>query len=272
MGQQELRMHPFDQAIKLEGLPERLAARVSADYQNMVGPFGGVSAAKLLQAVLQHPQRKGSPVALTVNYLGPISDSPVEIVLQCLRTNRSNQHWSMQLLQQDAVLCSATCVLAHRKDTWQNQELEFPEVDGPEAYPALPPFPMAKWVNQYDMRFIKGNPLDSEESASGDSESLLWMADKPHRALDFASLTALCDAFFPRLFVRRRKVSPAGTVSLTIHFHCDESSLNALSSPFVLGRASAQKFSGSYFDQRAEVWSQDGQLMATTTQMVYYKD
>ena len=123
------------------------------------------------------------------------------------------------------------------------------------------------------MRFVGGNPFIANPNSPLDaSESLVWMKDKPQRKLDFASLTAVADAFFPRVFIRRKKMGPIGTVTLTIHFHVNEEELASLDYEQVLGQARASKFSGSYFDQSAELWSADQQLLVTTTQMVYYKD
>ena len=42
----------------------------------MIGPFGGVTAAQALNAVLQHPQRLGEPVAFTVNFATALADGP----------------------------------------------------------------------------------------------------------------------------------------------------------------------------------------------------
>jgi len=270
--------HPFDRAVELQGDPGNRAARVSADYQNMVGPFGGISAAKILRAVLIHPQRLGSPVSLTVNFLGPITGDEIEISTRLLRNNRSNQHWAIELKQGEDIQCSAVCVLASRKDTWESEELSCPDVEDPEAFKSMPEMPMLpSWVNRYDLRFIKGSPFEAQVMDSADgrdavpSESLLWMADRPARMLDFPALTAIADAFFPRLFVRKRSMAPIGTVSFTVHFHVTESELGGLDSAFVLGQARASKFGGSYFDQTAELWSKDRRLLATTSQMVYYK-
>jgi hypothetical protein len=64
----------------------------------MVGPFGGIIAATMLNAALTHPSRLGDPVALTVNYAGPIADGgPHRRV--AMRTNRSTQHWSITMMQ-----------------------------------------------------------------------------------------------------------------------------------------------------------------------------
>ena len=267
--------HKLDAAITLGGEPDRRAGKASEDYQNMVGPFGGVTAATILKSILTHPERVGSPISLTVNYLGPISNSEFEVRTNLLRANRTNQHWLVELFQGEEIFASATCVFATRKDTWESEEITCPETCAPEFLNPLPELPMLpKWVQQYDMRFISGSPFDMNAKAEGEnlSESLLWMADKPQRKLDYLSLTALADAFFPRLVVRKKKMAPFGTVSITIHFHAREEDLASLESSYVLGHARASKFSGSYFDQTAELWSTDKKLLATTSQMVYYKD
>ena len=60
--------HPFDQAIALlPGADGSWVGRTTPAYGNMVGPFGGITAAVLLNAVLRHPQCQGEPLALTVN-------------------------------------------------------------------------------------------------------------------------------------------------------------------------------------------------------------
>ena len=65
--------------------------------------------------------------------------------------------------------------------------------------------------------------------------------------------------------------TPAGTISLTTYFHATGTELASAGDGFVLGCASANRFSGGYFDQSAEIWSRSGTLLATTHQIVYFK-
>ena len=63
--------HPFDQALQLTSAePDVYTGASARPYWNMVGPFGGMTAATALHAVLQHPALLGEPIALTVNYAG----------------------------------------------------------------------------------------------------------------------------------------------------------------------------------------------------------
>ena len=66
--------HVFDEAVRLEPAGDGVwQGRTNAAYGNMIGPFGGVTAAQALNAVLQHPKRLGDPISLTVNFAAALS-------------------------------------------------------------------------------------------------------------------------------------------------------------------------------------------------------
>jgi len=263
--------HTFDEAIALTGEYNNPKGSVNPAYQNMVGPFGGVTAATLLQSVLKHPQVKGTPASMTVNFLGPMQETDISLQPRMVRENRSNQHWIVEAQCGAETVATATLIFANRVDSWTSTELTMPKAPDyqelePVATEMLPP-----WTQQYDMRFVSGNPLAAPEPDATPSESLHWISDRPARAIDFTSLCAICDAFFPRLFIHTRQMVPLGTVTFTVYFHVTEQELNELGDPWVLGHARASKFYGSYFDQTGEVWGSNGNLLATTSQLCYYK-
>lgn len=269
--------HPFDRALELQSQPGQGLWRgaTSPAYGNMVGPFGGVTAATLLQAVLRDPQCQGEPLALTVNYAGPIADGPFDVRVTLARSNRSTQHWLVQMRQGEATVATATAVLATRRETWSAVETGFPPAPPASGLDRLPPLARARWTSAYDMRFVKGG-LPSQASSpvgeNADSVSLQWVRDEPPRALDFPALAALCDVFFPRLFVRRPAWVPIGTVSFTVYFHADGATLARIGQQHLLGHARAHQFSKGFFDQAAEMWGPGGELLAVTHQIVYYKE
>ena len=123
------------------------------------------------------------------------------------------------------------------------------------------------------MRFAEGElPQSFDAREQPHSNSRLWVRDEPPRPMDFASLAAICDSFFPRIYIRRRKRTPIGTVSVTSYFHADSAMLAEQSDRHVLGNARALNYRNGYFDQSAEIWSDNGQLLASTHQMVYYRE
>jgi hypothetical protein len=100
-------------------------------------------------------------------------------------------------------------------------------------------------------------------SGCGTGRSVRWIS---------AALAALADVFYPRVFLRRAFRVPAGTVSMTVYFHADAEMLRAVGSDFVLGQARGQFYHAGYFDQTAQLWSRDGVPLASSTQVVYYKE
>ena len=126
------------------------------------------------------------------------------------------------------------------------------------------------WTQNYEFH-MAGGTAAFFSSKTKSSETLQMIRDNPPRPLDFASLTAICDVFFPRVFFRLGQFVPAGTVSFTVYYHTDSAVLAALGDTAVIGHAHAHKFHNNYFDQMAAIWSLDGDLLATTTQIVYYK-
>lgn len=143
----------------------------------------------------------------------------------------------------------------------------------PEKVPSIPTDDLPPWGQQYDMRIIQGTPLAfSKEKTSDTSLTQQWIKDKVERPLDFLSLTAISDAFFPHIYVRRRELVPIGTVSMTLYYHIIMSSLTSINIEPILGKIHGQQFYNGYFDQTVELWSNDGKLLVTSMLLVYYKE
>ena len=265
--------HPFDAAMHLDALGDgRYRGATSPEYANMIGPFGGLIAAIMLQSACLGEERLGDPTALTVNFCGPIADGVFEITTRAVRTNRSSQHWSMELEQGGGIAVTATAVFARRRPTWSRTEARYPDVPPANAVERAMAFRMP-WAQRYAMRFVRG-PFPSliEDLPGAEPLTQVWLADDPPRPIDFVSLAALSDAFFPRIFLRRPIWTPIGTVSLTVYIHADANSLAAQADRPVLGSAWASHFGNGMFDEHVEVWSDDGHFLASAHQVVYFKE
>ncbi|MCV7346292.1 thioesterase family protein [Mycolicibacterium rhodesiae] len=264
--------HAFDTAISLSDNDNgHFAGHTTPEYANMVGPFGGVTAAAVVRAISRHPDRIGEPVALTVNYLAPVNDGTFDIAVRAARTNRTNQHWTAEVSQDHGPTTTATAVFGVRRDAWSDTELTMPDAPAPETLSHTTAPEMVPWMRNYDMHYVRGGlPAESEESAS--STTTLWVRQRPSRVLDFPALTAISDVFYPRVFLRRGRMLPAGTISLTTYFHVDGAELAEQGTDYVLASAHAQRFARGYFDQTAQIWGRNGTLLATSHQIVYYKD
>jgi len=274
-----MKRHVFDTALALDAIaPGRYAGRTSAAYWNMVGPFGGTTAATVLNAVLRHPQLLGAPLSITVNYAGALAQGPFEVQLNPVRTNRSTQHWTAAIVQNDAqgqpvVATTATVITAARRETWSLTDVPKPTVPAPGEVPPMRYDQAMAWLDHYELRPVSGLIPQAWDGRQHDSSvSQLWMRDQPARPLDFCSLLALSDIFFPRVWLKRATRVPAGTVSITTYFHAGEKELQATGSGYLLGQARGQEFRNGFFDQSAQLWNEAGALLCTSHQIVYYKE
>jgi acyl-CoA thioesterase len=268
--------HPFETATSLTGGPDIFKGETSLLYQNMIGPFGGVIAAVILKAAMIHPQCQGDPLSLTVNYAAPVKDGDFEISPVPVRTNRSTQHWYLSLSQENEVAVSALLITAKRRETWSSLEIDMPDEPDPSELFSLSSKDLPEWFNRYDIRPVKGSlppffEIEGEEPFQ-EAESIHWICNKPELSLSFLSLAAFADSFAPRIFIRRNKFVPAGTVSFTVYFHVSRNELDKIGGSHVLGHARANILKNNYCDQTGEIWSPNGQLLATTSQVAYFKE
>jgi acyl-CoA thioesterase len=265
--------HLFDDATRVTAGDSRWQGRTSEDYWAFVGPFGGVTAATILRAPIDHPLRSGDPLSVTVNFCAPIAQGDFDLDVRLVKANRSTQHWCVELTQGGTEVATlATAVFAERRPSWSHQPAQCPQAP---PFEQIMPYPKvaATWVNQYDFRFVEGNPdlTVASKDAPASAFSKLWIGDRVPRKIDALSLMSMSDAFFGRIFHARHELVPFGTVSLTTYFHADAEDLAREDISRVLAVADARIFHKSYGDQIGELWSPNGRLLATTTQIAYFK-
>ena len=262
--------HLFDEATQVTAGDSRWQGKTSEDYWAFVGPFGGATAATILRALIDHPQRAGDPLSLTVNFCAPVAQGAFDLDVRLVKANRSTQHWCVEMTQAGGdVATLATAVFAERRPSWSHPQAPFPSTN---PYEQTLPYGKvaAPWVKQYDFRFVEGEP-GSGSAAEPNCYSKLWIGDRVPRKIDALSLMSMSDAFFARIFQARRELVPFGTVSITTYFHVDETDLAAEDITRVLAVVDAKIFHKSYGDQNGELWSPNGRLLATTTQIAYFK-
>ena len=265
--------HLFDEATRVTAGDSCWQGRTSDDYWAFVGPFGGATAATILRALIDHPQRSGDPLSVTVNFCAPIAPGDFDLDVRLVKANRSTQHWYVELMQGGTEVATlATAVFAERRPSWSHQPAELPQA---APFDQIRPFPRIKasWANQYDFRFVEGDPDfgGARKEVPASAFTKCWIGDRVPRRIDVLSLMAMSDAFFGRIFHARGELVPFGTVSLTTYFHADAADLVAEDTSRILATADANIFHKSYGDQTGKLWSPSGRLLATTTQIAYFK-
>ncbi len=244
-------------------------------YWTFISPFGGVSAATALRAVLEHPDRLGDPLALTVNFCAPIAKGDFAVHTRRVRANRSSQHWQVEFRQGDSdePVLTASIVMAVRRETWSHRLALPPALTPWDETKAFPNASSLSWVARYQFRFAEGSMIASEEVPvpPRSPRSVLWLKDAEPRPLDFLSVAAMSDAFFGRLFHMLGRFPPFGTVSLTTYFHANGEELAAHGTEPLAGVADAHVFHRGFGDQTVELYGAGGQLLATSAQVTYFR-
>ena len=277
-------LHPFDAALQLSVQADgSLLGAATPAWANMVGPFGGITAATVVRAITDHAQCLGHPLSLTVNYVAGIALGPYVLHLRAARTNRSTQHWVFEITQAQAdgstaCVLTGTALTAARRETFAMNDMPMPAVAPPHQVPVVQMPRAVEWFSRYEMRAMDGampqvwdgqpNSLPPEMA----SLSQLWVRDSAGRAMDFAGLAAAADIFYPRVWLRRPRHVPAGTVSMTVYFHADAAQLAQVGGGYVLAQARGQVFRNGFFDQSGCLWSEAGVPLVTTHQLVYFKE
>ncbi len=276
---QSAEAHPFDRATRLQrGAGDRTIGETSPAYWNFAGPFGGITAAVMLKAVLDDPRRQGTPVALTVNYCGAIQQGAFDLTVIPERTGRTTQHWSVRLTQGDTVASTASVVTAVRAESFAHQVAVMPSMPAPEQVPQAPTPPHLPWLNSYAFRFVEGPAFSAGRRAEhsggqlGGSRTSMYLADQPPRPLDYLALAALGDAFILRLVQMRGAMVPMSTVSLTTYFHATEAEVAAQGVEPLIGIADGSRFEANFHDQQMQLFGRGGRLLASGIQTVWYRE
>lgn len=267
-------MHPLDTATTLEKSGDKISGKTSDAYWNFTGPFGGATAATLLRAAIEHPARQNLPLAMTINYCAPVAKGAFDILVSEKRTNRSTQHFYVEMQQESGTIATATLVFASRPEAFSHISGQMPKVKAPEEIdPPKAKAPLA-WIDRFDMRFASGFPVmrGKDDAPLGSARTEVWMRDNPVRKLDFTGLMNMSDAFFARPFHVLGRLITVGTVSMTTYFHCDEADLAEVGDDYLLGVADANVFNKGYADQTASLWTRGGKLLATSQQILYFRD
>jgi hypothetical protein len=253
-------------------------------YGTFIGAFGGwTCAAGVLAAteLVNHANADGrDPLALTINFTGPVRDGFLCVEPVIAASTKSTTHvsltaWHETLPNQRTPAPAATMSLVFAKRRAGDRVDVTPMPEAGSATPAAPAesLPRARFANdkvswpaQYDQRMVLGTPFQPNPGM----RTLTWTRNADMAALTFARLAAMADASLPRIFFHYGAVSPISTVTMTVQFHCDASELAAVGNDFVLIEATANAARHGHFDQHVRLFSMAGLLLATSTQLVWF--
>ena len=261
----------FDRETALVALEDGLFTVEASDvYRNPTGmAFGGWVAAIAARAVEMHPDCRGPLVSQQIIFMTGVGPGEVKLSVKLLRAGSSTQFWRVELSQNGSLTNAADIVTSTRRPTDIDYQVEMPKTKSPEESIFLPSVnPMApEWVTHYHQRIAKGMPFAVNESP----EAIVWIKEADGRPVDRVGLLSILDTPMPRTFFVTEQFRPGSTVSMATYIYASEEDLAAAGSEFMLLRVTGATVRNSATDGRVEIWSQHGTLLATSSQIGFFR-
>jgi Thioesterase-like superfamily len=250
------------------------------NYGTFVGAFGGWTCASCVMVGSELLGRSlgpdaGQPLALTINFIAAVPPGFVQVQATVVAATKSTSHVAVTVCNEQAngeadpvPAATASLVFAKRRPSEAIAGVPMPAAP-PAQSVARSRFANAQvsWPSQYEHHTVLGVPFQH----NAQMRSLTWTRYADALPLNFARLAAMADASLPRIYFYRDAVVPISTVTMTVQFHCDELELAAVGNDFVLVEALSHSAGHGFFDQHVRIFAHGGQLLATSTQMVWFK-
>jgi hypothetical protein len=285
---------PFEQAVQVTAFGSgRYRGAVDPGWSGPVAPNGGLLSAIMVRAA-EAELGPGAPPPRTIDahFLDPPAPGPAEIAVEVLRRGKRVAACDVRLHSDSRLVCQATilCSASRGEDLPVPLRRTAPEVPPAAAVPpidadAVPGAPAM--LGRMELRPCFGPPMFSgggkamaggeaatgvgeeatgvpEAVSDGEAVSGGWAAFRDdRRPLDAARLCALCDLWWPPLYGRLNTPAALPTLQLTVYLR----DTSAQVAPPVLARFATATVDEGHIEERGELWSADGRLLAESTQM-----
>jgi len=240
--------------------------QIADGWQTPRGPLGGYVMAIVMRAMaLAVGDDERQARSATMHFLRVPEVGAVRVSASVERAGRSLSSVSARLEQDGELLGLA---LAAYSKPWEGPLLDdspMPAAEAPERREPLtsalpreggpPPF-MGKLTMQ--TRF--GEPAFS---GAGQAEVGGWLGLVEERPLDAPAVALLADAWFPAPWPRLKKLAPAPTIDLSVHFRAPL----PIDDTLLLGRFRTRHVRDGFFEEDGEMWAPDGTLVAQSRQL-----
>lgn len=250
-----------DTALTRTG-PSSFAGAVDPGWFIVGSANGGYVASILLRALVETVADPERPVrSLTVHYLRPAVEGPVEVETTLERSGRTLSTLSARLSQGGKPIALALAAFANSRGGGLSfQDAKPPDITPPEDTPQYEKSAMDPPIVD---RLHYRNHFFPHVFGGGPAEFTTWMRLQQPRPMDAVLLATMTDAAVPAIFMRARSPLIATTVDLTVHFRDPPSG----DDDWCLGRFRSLLASDGLVEEDGEIWSRDGMLLAQSRQL-----
>lgn len=230
--------------------------------------FGGLVAA-LVYEKMQATVSDGRPLrGLQVAFVGPVAvEQPCEFSVTTLREGKTATQVQGYLLQDGAVkLAVLGSFGGQRESTVQVESLPAPDFRAMDECPELPLIENVTpgFTRHIEMRWAIG---DMPFTGKANREMGGWMRFRePGETMTDAHIIALADAWPPAVLQHLTKPAPASSMNWSLELIHPRPAMAA--DETLLYRACIDQASGGYGHTHATIWTQSGELVALSRQVV----
>lgn len=225
-------------------------------------PNGGYLAAIVLRAVtteLADPRR--SPRSVTVHYLRPPEDGPVEVAVTVERTGRTMSTVTARLTQDGRLLALALVSAGLARDAFA-LEAPMPDVPAPNDCPLSPKPPFAIPLrDQLETRHAGGPP---PFTGGDEAVTVGWLRLIDPEPTDVHVLVQAADAWVPAIFGLLDDRMGVPTIDLTVHLR---QAPRPEDDGWLLVRFRTRLAAEGYLEEDGEIWDHSGRLLAQSRQL-----
>ncbi|WP_299327236.1 thioesterase family protein [Parasphingopyxis sp.] len=241
-------------------------------FWNMDSAFGGWAIALALGAVTREAGVAGTLANINAVFVSAIQGGTVFVRVETLRSGKRTSFYRSELRQDTLdgpLVFSADIVLSDRQETDLAYQPVMPEVKAPEDTErlAFPPGMGPRWFGHFDQRIVIGAPFTVQDRP----RSAVWIRDGDGRPLDSKGLAAISDVPMPRAFFLADTPRFSSTVSYSFFQFATEDELAAIGNDHILVESDSNRVRRGMSDQHTRIWSQDGALLALTSQIAFFR-
>lgn len=254
-------------AVRAVG-PGRYAVEGDAGWLQGRGAFGGLVAAWLVRAMeaeLADPERPLRAFGCVL--CAPARPGPAEVHVRALRVGLNVTFLEAELRRRERVVARASGTFARAGPrVADGPAVAAPDVPPPDQVSPWSP-PMA--LPAYCQHVAHARCFGAEVLSGPGAEPALggWTWFRAPTPDDAAARVALLDAWPPALFTRLTAPRAVGTVAMACHLVDLPGPAVAPGTPLLV-TARAAVTSGGSSEERGELWTPDGRLLATSLQTV----
>lgn len=252
--------------------PGRWTTLAGEEWRNPGGGlWGGYAIGLAIKVVEAEPEARGEPLSITLTYAASLPAGELDIRTRRLRQGGSIGVWEVEVRPagSEEVGVHAMVTMARRPPTPPFAFATMPEAPDPDTLPS-PVHPGS--ARHFGASALERRSRDTfPPKPTGQSHSLAWVRSR-RGPMDKALLGMITDNSPPRAFYALGPNIMTTTLSLTVYLHASVEEVAAVGNDFILIQCEGRIGAGGACDERSSYWRRDGKLLATSEQLLWYRE